>query len=104
LPAIHPHHGQQIERGHIYIAPPDHHLLVERGPVQLWRGPKENWHRPSINALFRSAAIGYGKRTVVGVVLSGLLDDGATGLWWIKRFSGVAVVQDLQECLKSAPY
>jgi len=68
-------------------------LLDEDSRIQLWRGPKENRHRPSINASFRSAAVNYRDR-VIGVILSGMLDDGATGLWWIKQYGGVAVVQD----------
>ena len=68
-------------------------LLDEEGKIQLWRGPKENRHRPSINASFRSAAVNYRDR-VIGVILSGMLDDGATGLWWIKQYGGLAVVQD----------
>jgi two-component system chemotaxis response regulator CheB len=94
LPASHPVDGEIVRNGQIYVAPPDHHLLLDGGgAIQLWRGPKENGHRPAINASFRSAAVGYRKR-VVGVVLSGLLDDGATGLRWIKQFGGAAVVQD----------
>ena len=91
--ATHPAAGQKIQYGHVYVAPPDYHLLVEGDQIQLWRGPKENRFRPSINALFRSAAISYRDR-VIGVVLSGMLDDGSTGLWWVKHFGGLAVVQD----------
>jgi two-component system chemotaxis response regulator CheB len=93
LPASHPNDGDLVQHGHIYVAPPDHHLLLEDGRVRLWRGPKENQHRPAINASFRSAAVNYRER-VVGVVLSGMLDDGATGLWWVKQYGGIAVVQD----------
>jgi two-component system chemotaxis response regulator CheB len=90
---------QTLAPGHVYIAPSDHHFLVEHGEAILWHGPKENSHRPAINALFRSAAVAYGAG-VVGIVLSGALDDGATGLWWIKRRGGVAIVQDP----KDAPF
>ena len=92
LPARHPQDRERIARGRIYIAPPDYHLLLENGSVQLWRGPRENGLRPAVNALFRSAAVSYGQR-VIGVVLSGVLDDGSTGLWWVKHFGGLAVVQ-----------
>ena len=94
LTASHPEAGELIRPGHIYVAPPDYHMLLdEEHKIQLWRGPKENRHRPSINATFRSAAVNYRNR-VVGVILSGMLDDGATGLWWIKQYGGVGVVQD----------
>jgi two-component system chemotaxis response regulator CheB len=97
LPAKHPVSGELIQPGHIYVAPPDHHLLLDSsGKVQLWRGPKENRHRPSINASFRSAAVAY-QDQVIGMILSGMLDDGVTGLWWIKRFGGLTVVQDPHE-------
>lgn len=85
--------GDVVERGHAYVATPDHHLLVEPGwKLLVTRGPKENRARPSVDALFRSAAYGYGPR-VVGVILSGALDDGSAGLWAIKRFAGTAIVQ-----------
>src|SRR3954469_13394076 len=63
LPASHPEPGELVRRGHVYVAPPDYHLLLdEENRIQLWRGPKENRHRPSINASFRSAAVNYRKR------------------------------------------
>jgi two-component system chemotaxis response regulator CheB len=93
LPAKHPRSGEVIEPGTIYIAPPDHHLLVEGDHVLVTRGPKENRFRPSIDALFRSAAYTYGAR-VIGVVLTGYLDDGTSGLWAVQRMGGLAVVQD----------
>jgi two-component system chemotaxis response regulator CheB len=93
LPARQPASGEPIQPGRIYVAPPNLHLLVENSHVEVWPGPKENMHRPAINPLFRSAAVHHGPR-VIGVVLSGMRDDGAAGLWWIKRRGGVAVVQD----------
>lgn len=93
LVAVHPEDGEGIRRGRIYVAPPDHHLLLEREVVRVTRGPKENRFRPSIDALFRSAAYVHGPR-VIGVVLSGALDDGTSGLWTVKRLGGVAVVQE----------
>jgi two-component system chemotaxis response regulator CheB len=92
LPACHPEDGDAIRPGRIYVAPPDHHLLVDAGRIAVKRGPKENRFRPSIDALFRSAAHSFGPN-VVGVVLSGALDDGTSGLWTIKRLGGISVVQ-----------
>jgi two-component system chemotaxis response regulator CheB len=93
LPAQHPNDGDPIEPGRIYIAPPDHHMLVERDYIRVTKGPKENRFRPAVDPLFRSAAYVFGARTV-GVVLSGALDDGTAGLWTIKLRGGTTVVQD----------
>ena len=93
LPAVHPQDGDPIHAGHIYVAPPDRHLVVERGHVRLTRGPRENWARPAIDPLFRSAAQAYGSR-VIGVVLTGGLNDGTAGLYEIKRQGGTTIVQD----------
>ena len=93
LNAIHPKDGEQIKPGLIYVAPPDHHLLLEGNRVLIKKGPEENRFRPSIDALFRSAAYVYGPR-VIGIVLSGLLNDGTSGLWSVKRLGGVTIIQD----------
>jgi two-component system chemotaxis response regulator CheB len=93
LPASNAIDREFIEPGRIYVAPPDHHLLVERGLVRTTKGPKENRFRPAVDPLFRSAAYAYNRR-VIGVVLSGALDDGTSGLWTVKHRGGTAIVQD----------
>jgi len=96
LPARYPQPGEVVRPGTIYVAPPDHHLLLEGNQVLATRGPKENRFRPSVDALFRSAAYTYGPR-VIGVVLTGYLDDGTSGLWTVQRLGGLTVVQDPKE-------
>lgn len=100
LPAAHPKDYERIEHGRIYVAPPDYHLLVKSGYIRLVQGPKENGTRPAVDPLFRTAARAYGRR-VVGVVLSGTLDDGTEGLIELKRLGGVAVVQNPDDALFS---
>jgi two-component system chemotaxis response regulator CheB len=98
LPASYAADGEVARPGRIYVAPPDHHLVVQPGAggggvLRVWRGPKENGFRPAVDPLFRSAARAFGPRAI-GVVLSGYLDDGTLGLMMLKRLGGVAVVQD----------
>ncbi len=97
LPVRYARNGDKIEAGHIYIAPPDRHMLIEApGRLMLSRGPKENHARPAIDPLFRSAALTFGTR-VVGVILTGGLNDGASGLRAVKFCGGIAIVQDPKE-------
>ncbi len=93
LPVLQAESGMAVENGHIYLPAPDHHLLIHENRILLGRGPPENMARPAIDPLFRSAALQYGPR-VIGVVLSGLLSDGAAGLNAIKRCGGFTLVQD----------
>lgn len=93
--------GEVIEKGKIYVAPPDYHLLVKSGYLHLTKGSQENHHRPAINPLFRTAARTYGPR-VVAVLLTGMQDDGTVGMMAVKMRGGVAVVQDPDDAMCSA--
>jgi two-component system chemotaxis response regulator CheB len=88
--------GTVLRKGRIYIAPPGCHLIVEGERLALGEGPRENNARPAIDPMFRSAALCCGSRTI-GVVLTGTLDDGASGLWAVKQAGGITVVQDPRE-------
>src|SRR5207244_3792195 len=88
--------GERLRAGHIFVAPPDFHLVVEPGTLRITKGPRENRFRPAIDPLFRSAAQIYGPGAI-GVILTGNLDDGTAGLWAVKQLGGVAVVQDPDE-------
>jgi two-component system chemotaxis response regulator CheB len=85
--------NEEIKPNRVYIARPDHHIIIRPGKVRVTRGPKENRFRPAIDPLFRSAAYCYGNR-VIGVILSGALDDGTAGLWTVKYYGGITIVQD----------
>ena len=98
LPAVHPTDGDRPASGHIYVAPPSYHMLLEKSRIRLVRGPREHGTRPAADPLFRSAALSFGPR-VVGVVLSGNLDDGTSGLQVIKASGGIGLVQDPAEAM-----
>ena len=98
LPAVAAEDGLEIVPGTIYCAPPGRHLLVRDGHMNLVNGPKENGNRPAIDPLFRTAAHGRRNR-VVGVLLSGLLDDGTMGLWSVCRQGGTTICQDPDDAL-----
>ena len=93
LPATHPEDGAPIQYGRIYVAPPDHHMTIERETIRITHGPSENGLRPAVDPLFRSAARAYGKR-VVAIVATGALDDGTAGMAAVKEAGGIAIVQD----------
>jgi two-component system chemotaxis response regulator CheB len=93
--------GDRLQAGRIYLAPPDNHLLLKKDRMRVTKGARENRYRPAIDPLFRSAAVAYGAR-VIGVVLTGMLDDGTAGLLAIKRCGGVTVVQDPRDAAYSA--
>ncbi|MDQ3248722.1 MAG: chemotaxis protein CheB [Chloroflexota bacterium] len=92
LPAKEAEDGELIRHGQIYIAPPDYHLLLKPDTVRVMQGPRENLWRPAIDPLFRSAAVAHGAHTV-GVILSGMMDDGVAGLLAVHRCSGKVIVQ-----------
>ncbi|WP_277183015.1 chemotaxis protein CheB [Caballeronia sp. BR00000012568055] len=101
LKARYAKHGDEVRRGTILVAPPDRHLVLSHGCAWLNTGPKEHFARPAADPLFRSAAEHYGRR-VVGVVLSGDLDDGAAGLAAIRARGGFGIVQHPDDCESSA--
>jgi two-component system chemotaxis response regulator CheB len=98
LPATHARDGEEIRAGHIYVAPPDYHMLIKDGRIRLSHGPREHFTRPAVDPLFRSAAASYGT-AVIGVVLSGTGSDGAVGLAQICAAGGRAVIQDPSDAL-----
>jgi two-component system chemotaxis response regulator CheB len=101
LPVSHPRDGDRIQRGRVYIAPPGFHMVVEEGFLRVLQGPRENLQRPAIDPLFRSAAAAYGRRAI-GVILSGMLDDGTAGLMVVNASGGEAIVEDPQSALFSS--
>jgi len=94
LKCIHAKHGEKVKAGHIYLAPSDHHLMIEKnGCLLVTKGAQENRSRPAIDALFRSAASAFGNNTI-GILLTGYLDDGTSGLITIQRCGGICIIQD----------
>jgi two-component system chemotaxis response regulator CheB len=98
LPASHPEDGERLEYGRIFIAPPDHHMIIESGRVRIVHSASENGVRPAADPLFRSAARVYGGR-VIGVILTGMLDDGTAGIAAVREGGGVTIAQDPEEAL-----
>lgn len=101
LPVSYARDWEPIEKAHVYVAPPDFHLIVEGNLLRVIQGPRENLHRPAIDPLFRSAAITFGRR-LIGVVLTGLLDDGTAGLMVVRAQGGETIVQDPKTAMFSA--
>lgn len=93
MPVSYAENGMAIKGGQVFVGPPDFHLFIKEGRFMLTNGPKENMFRPSIDVLFRSAAVAYGNR-VIGMLLSGRLTDGTLGLGAIKRCGGITIIQD----------
>ncbi len=100
LPVTWAEQGERIEHGRVYVAPPDTHLTVHERHLRLSGGPRENFARPSIDRLFRSAAAHYGSR-VIGVLLTGMMADGVSGLRAIGESGGRTIVQDPQDAMFS---
>lgn len=100
LPATFAVEGERLRKSHIYIAPPDRHLLLDGDHISLGSGPRENNARPALDPMLRSAAVCCGPR-VVGVVLTGTLGDGASGLWAVRHCGGITVVQDPKDAAYS---
>ena len=101
LPVHAPHDGETLRPGHVYVAPPDNHLVIEESSVRLSQAPRENGHRPAIDPTMRTAAGAFDGATI-GIVLSGSRDDGTAGLMAIKAGGGIALVQDPDEALYPA--
>ena len=93
LTCVQARHQQTFENGSIYLAPSDQHMLIAKGKILITKGARENRSRPAIDPLFRSAAVAYGNR-VIGVILTGYLDDGTSGMMAIKKCGGVCIAQD----------
>lgn len=100
LPVAMARDGEAVQRGQVYVAPTNKHLLVIDNVVRLGHGPRENMARPAIDPLFRSLGACYGPRTI-GVVLTGMLNDGASGLADLKRCGGLTVVQNPADAIAS---
>jgi two-component system, chemotaxis family, protein-glutamate methylesterase/glutaminase len=98
LPVHLPRDQEPIQPGHIYVAPPGYHMLIRKGSIELSSGPKENNQRPAVDSMFRSAASAYGTH-VIGVILTGALDDGTVGLGMVKKRGGTTVIQDPGDAL-----
>src|SRR3954470_1007475 len=98
LPAVSVRDHARVKPGHIYVAAPDRHMLLEPGVVRATKGPRETRLRPASHPLFLSAAMVYGP-AAIGVVLTGNLDDGTAGLWTIKQLGGIAIVQEPDDAL-----
>jgi two-component system chemotaxis response regulator CheB len=88
--------GIPMESGFLYLAPPERQMMVKGNIIRVTQGTHENRYRPSIDVLFRSAAVAYGNRAV-GIILTGMMDDGTSGMWAIKRTGGICIVQDTTE-------
>ncbi len=93
LTCVHAQNNQTIQTGHIYLAPSDQHMLIIKDKILVTKGARENRSRPAIDPLFRSAAVAYGNR-IIGIILTGYLDDGTSGMMAIKRCGGVCIAQD----------
>ncbi|RAU19437.1 chemotaxis protein CheB [Nitrincola tibetensis] len=96
LPCVHAHNKQTFKVGTMYLAPSDQHMLIAKGEILITKGARENRSRPAIDPLFRSAAVTYGNR-VIGIILTGYLDDGTSGMMAIKRCGGVCIAQDPED-------
>ncbi|MEX0707627.1 MAG: chemotaxis protein CheB [Woeseia sp.] len=96
LTCVHAKDEQKFKSGHIYLAPSDQHMLIVKDKILVTKGARENRSRPAIDPLFRSAAVAYGNR-VIGIILTGFLDDGTSGMMAIKRCGGICIAQDPED-------